>query len=100
MANREAFAIGGLWESHGREDAYFESFTMLTINADTYPVMNQCLAWLRDGSAFVECGNQRPLLICNIWLCIQQELKLVHSIKDSMGVQLRRIFPINPVFLL
>jgi len=41
MASREPFAIGGLWESHGKGDAYFESFTMLTINADSHPVMNQ-----------------------------------------------------------
>jgi len=41
MASREPFAIGGLWESHGKGEGYFESFTMLTINADTHPVMNQ-----------------------------------------------------------
>lgn len=40
MASREAFAIGGIWESHGSGEAYFESFSMLTINADTHPLMN------------------------------------------------------------
>jgi putative SOS response-associated peptidase YedK len=41
MASREPFAMGGLWESHGKGETYFESFTMLTINADAHPVMNQ-----------------------------------------------------------
>ncbi len=40
MADREPFAIGGLWERHGSGDAHFESFTMLTVNADSHPVMN------------------------------------------------------------
>ena len=40
MASYEPFAIGGIWESHGKDDTYFESFSMLTINADTHPVMN------------------------------------------------------------
>lgn len=40
MASRAPFAIGGLWERHGEGDNYFESFTMLTINADAHPVMN------------------------------------------------------------
>ena len=40
MASHEPFAIGGIWESHGKDDTYFESFSMLTINADVHPVMN------------------------------------------------------------
>ena len=40
MASHEPFAIGGIWESHGKDDTYFESFSMLTINADTHPVIN------------------------------------------------------------
>jgi putative SOS response-associated peptidase YedK len=41
MASREAFAIGGIWERYGEGEAYFESFSMLTINADAHPVMKQ-----------------------------------------------------------
>ena len=40
MASHAPFAVGGIWESHGKDDTYFESFSMLTINADTHPVMN------------------------------------------------------------
>ena len=40
MASHEPFAIGGIWESHGKGEAYFESFSMLTINADAHAVMN------------------------------------------------------------
>jgi len=40
MASHAPFAIGGIWESHGKDETYFESFSMLTINADTHPVMN------------------------------------------------------------
>lgn len=41
MASRDPFAIGGLWEHHGEGDKAFASFTMLTINADQHPLMNQ-----------------------------------------------------------
>lgn len=41
MASRAPFAIGGLWERHGEGENYFESFSMLTINADDHPVMNR-----------------------------------------------------------
>ena len=40
MAYHEPFAIGGIWESHGKDETYFESFSMLTINADAHAVMN------------------------------------------------------------
>ena len=40
MASHEPFAIGGIWESHGKDETYFESFSMLTINADAHPVIN------------------------------------------------------------
>jgi putative SOS response-associated peptidase YedK len=40
MASRASFAIGGIWERHGTGDQYFESFSMLTINADAHPLMN------------------------------------------------------------
>ena len=40
MASREPFSIGGIWERHGDGEKYFESFSMLTINADAHPVMN------------------------------------------------------------
>lgn len=40
MASHEPFAIGGIWESHGKDETYFESFSMLTINADAHAVMN------------------------------------------------------------
>lgn len=40
MASREPFAIGGLWERHGDGERCFESFSMLTVNADEHPVMN------------------------------------------------------------
>ena len=40
MASNALFAIGGIWESHGKDETYFESFSMLTINADMHPVMN------------------------------------------------------------
>ena len=40
MASHEPFAIGGTWESHGRGETYFESLSMLTINADAHAVMN------------------------------------------------------------
>ena len=40
MASKAPFVIGGIWESHGKDETYFESYSMLTINADTHPVMN------------------------------------------------------------
>ena len=40
MASRKPFAIAGIWESPGKDETYFESYSMLTINADTHPVMN------------------------------------------------------------
>ena len=40
MASHEPFAIGGIWESYGKGETYFESFSMLTINADAHVVMN------------------------------------------------------------
>ena len=40
MASHAPFAVGGIWESHGKDDTYFESFSMLTINADAHAVMN------------------------------------------------------------
>jgi putative SOS response-associated peptidase YedK len=40
MANQAPFAIAGIWERHGDGDKYFESFAMLTVNADTNEVMN------------------------------------------------------------
>ena len=41
MASREPFAIGGMWERHGEGEKYFESFSMLTINADSHSLMNR-----------------------------------------------------------
>ena len=40
MASHKPFSIAGIWESHGKGETYFESFSMLTINADTHSVMN------------------------------------------------------------
>jgi putative SOS response-associated peptidase YedK len=64
MANRAPFAIGGIWERHGEGDKYFESFSMLTINADTHPLMNQ---FHRPGDekrmpVIIEAGDYRRWL--------------------------------------
>ena len=40
MASHKPFAIAGIWDSHGKDETYFELCSMLTINADTHPVMN------------------------------------------------------------
>jgi putative SOS response-associated peptidase YedK len=40
MASGKPFAIAGIWERHGEGENYFESFSMLTINADAHQVMN------------------------------------------------------------
>jgi putative SOS response-associated peptidase YedK len=39
MSNAKPFAIAGIWERHGEGDNYFESFSMLTANADGHQVM-------------------------------------------------------------
>jgi putative SOS response-associated peptidase YedK len=67
MANREPFAIGGIWERHGDGDKYFESFSMLTINADAHPLMNQ---FHRPGDekrmpVIIEAGDYRRWLQAN-----------------------------------
>jgi putative SOS response-associated peptidase YedK len=65
MANREPFAIGGIWERHGEGDQYFESFSMLTINADAHPLMNH---FHRAGDekrmpVIIEASNYRDWLL-------------------------------------
>jgi putative SOS response-associated peptidase YedK len=40
MASGKPFAIAGIWERHGEGEKYFESFSMLTVNADHHEVMN------------------------------------------------------------
>jgi putative SOS response-associated peptidase YedK len=64
MANRKAFAIGGIWERHGEGDQYIESFSMLTINADAHPLMNH---FHRPGDekrmpVIIEASNYRDWL--------------------------------------
>ena len=39
-ADRQPFAIAGIWAHHDRGDGAVDSFSMLTVNANTHPLMN------------------------------------------------------------
>lgn len=53
MADKEAFAVAGLWRTWEEEEGLSYSFTQITVNADEHPVM----------SRFHKPGEKRSLVI-------------------------------------